>query len=104
MRTGNRAIRIQRAREPLLLTFCSTEEAEIPNTDSNGDALDLAKGKTSEKTDRWPHMMMDRELYEGIVSQPIIEPSVSRVFVGVALRQSNASRVPERRRDFSCYS
>lgn len=93
-------------KEPLLLTFCSaaaTDEAEILNTDgnSNGDASDLAKDKTSMKTDRWPHMMMDRELYEGIVSQPIIEPSVSRMFVGgrgpPSVKRITCSR--ERRRD-----
>lgn len=76
-------------KEPLLLTFCSataaaaaaatTEEAETPNTDgdSDGDGSKFLIGKTNPKPDLGPNMKLDLELYEGIVSQPIIEPTVS---------------------------
>lgn len=73
-------------KEPLLLTLCTataattatTEEAEA-ETATNGmgeeNSSKLVRGKT--KLDMPPNMMLDSELYEGIVSQPIIEPTVS---------------------------
>lgn len=73
-------------KEPLLLTLCTvtaatvaaTEEAET-ETATNGvgeeNSSKLVVGKP--KLEVPPNMMLDSELYEGIVSQPIIEPTVS---------------------------
>lgn len=86
LKVGKRAIRIRRAKEPLLLTFCSaavaaaaTEESESPNSDGDfhGDCSNFPTAKTTLVPDLVPDMKMDLELYEGIVSQPIIEPTVS---------------------------
>ncbi|XP_023251427.1 uncharacterized protein LOC111646214 [Seriola lalandi dorsalis] len=84
LKTGNRAIRIRRVKEPLLLTLCtatvaSSEEAESEgenaNGDSDGDSSRSLRGKANVKLDLAPNMKLDTELYEGIVSQPIIEPT-----------------------------
>lgn len=82
---GKRAVRIRRVKEPLLLTFCSatdaaaaeSKEAESQNTDGNSDGSQLLIGKTKAKLELGPNMRLDSELYEGIVSQTIIEPTVS---------------------------
>lgn len=82
---GKRAIRICRVKEPLLLTLCTAtaaaaaEEAGV-ETATNGvggenSSSKLFRGKS--KVEIPPNMMLDSELYEGIVSQPIIEPTVS---------------------------
>ena len=80
LRVGKRAIRIQRVKEPLLLTLCTAtgsavDGAEIENGDDNSSYA-LWKKPTA-KLELGPNMVMDTELYEGIVSQPIIEPKVS---------------------------
>ncbi|XP_063731679.1 serine/arginine repetitive matrix protein 2 isoform X5 [Eleginops maclovinus] len=69
--------RIRRVNEPLLLTLSAaaaaiSQEAQICGAD--GDSAPLA-GKTSIRTEVGPNMVLDQELYEGIVSQPIIEPT-----------------------------
>lgn len=77
-------------KEPLLLTFCSAtaaaaaaveeekEEEEKPTTDGDGASPQALKGKANTKSEMGPTMKLDSELYEGIVSQPIIEPTVSK--------------------------
>ncbi|XP_029376539.1 uncharacterized protein LOC115055158 isoform X2 [Echeneis naucrates] len=84
LKTGKRAIRIRRVKEPLLLTLCtatvaSSEEAdsesENTNADSDCDSAKSLKGKANAKLELGPNMKLDTELYEGIVSQPIIEPT-----------------------------
>ena len=82
---GKRAIRIRRVKEPLLLTLCTTtvanaEEDEAENTEGggDGDSSRPPRGKAHTKQELGPNMKLDTELYEGIVSQPIIEPTVSR--------------------------
>ncbi|KAE8280919.1 hypothetical protein D5F01_LYC21488 [Larimichthys crocea] len=81
LRAGKRAIRIRRVKEPLLLTLCSAtaaiEEAETQNTDHDGkeDSSKWLKGKANVKPQLAPNMHLDTELYEGVVSQPIIEPT-----------------------------
>ncbi|XP_054874839.1 uncharacterized protein si:dkeyp-121d4.3 isoform X2 [Amphiprion ocellaris] len=78
LRSGKRAIRIQRVKEPLLLTLCSASSDVIApiaeETDGDGDE-ELMKMKRKAKVELGPNMRLDPELYEGIVSQPIIEPS-----------------------------
>ncbi|XP_061693309.1 uncharacterized protein si:dkeyp-121d4.3 [Syngnathoides biaculeatus] len=64
LRAGNRAIRIRRVKEPLLLTLCSPT--------SKVTTLPPAKAKPAPA-----NMWLDPELYEGVVSQPIIEPTAS---------------------------
>lgn len=82
---GKRAVRIRRVKEPLLLTFCSAtdaaaaeaKEAESHNMEYSCDGSQLLTGKTKAKLEVGPNMRLDLELYEGIVSQTIIEPTVS---------------------------
>lgn len=93
LRAGKRAIRIQRVKEPLLLTLCTAtsavasanEEAEGDGSDSEEDSCTPVKGRNRAKPELGPNMKLDMELYEGIVSQPIIEPSVSCTVVCVTL-------------------
>lgn len=74
-------------KEPLLLTLCTataaaaaaTEQPET-GTSTNGiggenSSSKLLRGKPKQELP--PNMILDPELYEGIVSQPIIEPTVS---------------------------
>ncbi|XP_018530342.1 uncharacterized protein LOC108882367 isoform X2 [Lates calcarifer] len=81
LKTGKRAIRIRRVKEPLLLTLCTAtaavaEELKAENGDSDTDADSTPlRGKANTKPDLGPTMKLDTELYEGIVSQPIIEPT-----------------------------
>lgn len=72
-RPGNRAIRIKRVKEPLLLTICSAAAASASNEDDN-----VGKLQNSMKPEGGPNMKLDPELYEGVVTQTIIEPSVIR--------------------------
>lgn len=78
-------------KEPLLLTFCSAtaaaaaaveekkeEKEETPTTGGDSDPPQALKGKANTKSEIGPTMKLDPELYEGIVSQPIIEPTVSK--------------------------
>lgn len=88
LRAGKRAIRIRRVKEPLLLTLCTAttaagEELESTTSNSNSDDRQL-KGRANAKLELGSKMVLDPELYEGVVSQPIIEPTVSaRVLVDV---------------------
>ncbi|XP_078787610.1 uncharacterized protein si:dkeyp-121d4.3 isoform X2 [Oryzias latipes] len=66
LKVGKRAIRIKRSKEPLLLTLCAPEDVDK-------SAYKIQK-KASRQIDIGPNMVLDSELYEGIVSQPIIEP------------------------------
>lgn len=72
-------------KEPLLLTLCTAtaavaEELKAENGDSDTDADSTPlRGKANTKPDLGPTMKLDTELYEGIVSQPIIEPTVRRL-------------------------
>lgn len=65
-------------KEPLLLTFCSTNSAVAKdggpaNLDQSGLRV---LGKSILPTDLGPNLRLDTELYEGIVTQTIIEPKV----------------------------
>ncbi|KAM9808410.1 uncharacterized protein si:dkeyp-121d4.3 isoform X1 [Syngnathus typhle] len=63
LRAGQRAIRIQRVKEPLLLTLCSS----------------TSKTALSAKVKLLPaNMWLDPELYEGVVSQPIIKATAGK--------------------------
>lgn len=72
-------------KEPLLLTFCSAAAASASNEDdarddAQDDAQDvhgsLQRLQSSTKAEVGPNMKLDPELYEGVVTQTIIEPSV----------------------------
>lgn len=65
-------------KEPLLLTFCPTNSTlDKDFRPSNLEQSDLrVLGKTVLPTDLGPNMRLDTELYEGIVTQTIIEPKV----------------------------
>lgn len=74
------AIRIKRVKEPLLLMLEPTPtkvETEKSNKDSN--LLNNTGKNAKSKMEVPSNMVLDEELYEGIVSQPIIEPTVSEV-------------------------
>ncbi|XP_019222016.1 uncharacterized protein si:dkeyp-121d4.3 isoform X3 [Oreochromis niloticus] len=79
LRAGKRAVRIQRVREPLLLTLCtatanaSGDEEDRKENDGTKDCF-TKPIRTRTKQEIGPNMMLDTELYEGIVSQTIIEP------------------------------
>ncbi|XP_034408143.1 microtubule-associated protein 1B isoform X2 [Cyclopterus lumpus] len=77
LRGGKRAIRIRRVKEPLLLTFSAAtdaaEEAAAPNAASDEDFW--LNGNAGVRPELGVNMKLDSELYEGIVSQPIIEPT-----------------------------
>ncbi|XP_028983518.2 serine/arginine repetitive matrix protein 2 isoform X2 [Betta splendens] len=83
LKSGKRAVRICRVKEPLLLTLCTATAAaasEQPDANASSNGKDNsssmpAKGKTEQEVP--PNMMLDPELYEGIVSQPIIEPTAT---------------------------
>lgn len=83
LRAGKQAVRIKRAKEPLLLTLCSSSSDELENkiTNSEENSFYMPKKKHQASTEVGPNMVLDTELYEGIVSQPIIEPKVSPLFV-----------------------
>lgn len=78
LRSGNRAVRMQRVKEPLLLTLC-TANKELDATTSISDEDSARKPKEKANVDLGPNVKLDMELYEGIVSQPIIEPMVRRL-------------------------
>ncbi|XP_054455849.1 uncharacterized protein si:dkeyp-121d4.3 isoform X2 [Anoplopoma fimbria] len=77
LRGGKRAIRIRRVKEPLLLTLsAATAAAEEAATHSAASDEDLwLNGKAGVRPELGVNMKLDTELYEGIVSQPIIEPT-----------------------------
>lgn len=79
LRVGKRAIRIKRVKEPLLLTLCgapSSEEMDSMSTSEQKALVGSSLTKSGSKEELEPHMVLDQELYEGIVSQTIIEPKV----------------------------
>lgn len=69
-------------REPLLLTLCtatanaSGDEEDRKENDGTKDCF-TKPIRTRTKQEIGPNMMLDTELYEGIVSQTIIEPKVT---------------------------
>ncbi|XP_053292014.1 uncharacterized protein si:dkeyp-121d4.3 isoform X1 [Pleuronectes platessa] len=74
--TGKHAVRIRRVKEPLLLMLSTAKEnseVENGNNESNREFLKTSRGRAN--LELGPHMWLDTELYEGIVSQPIIEPT-----------------------------
>lgn len=83
LRAGKQAVRIKRVKEPLLLTLCSSSsdelENKVPNSEENSFHMPKKK-KHKGSTEVGPNMVLDTELYEGVVSQPIIEPKVSPLF------------------------
>lgn len=68
-------------KEPLLLTLCTataaaaSEQLDVSSDTEENSLSVLAGVKTKQELP--PNMMLDQELYEGIVSQPIVEPTVS---------------------------
>ncbi|MEQ2252072.1 hypothetical protein ILYODFUR_017936, partial [Ilyodon furcidens] len=79
LRAGKRALRIKRVKEPLLLTLCGASSSASEETESvstNGENVSICpdRMRSSSKVNMEPHMVLDPELYEGIVSQTIIEP------------------------------
>lgn len=79
LRSGKRAIRIKRAKEPLLLTICSASAASGSGEEEEEEGGDAAvqRLQTVRKAEAGPSMKLDPELYEGVVTQTIIEPTVS---------------------------
>ncbi|XP_053189481.1 uncharacterized protein LOC128373210 [Scomber japonicus] len=83
LRSGKKAIRIRRVKEPLLLTLCSAtaaaaaEEEEFAAANSNHDDRQL-RARANAKLELGSKMVLDPELYEGVVSQPIIEPTTNK--------------------------
>ncbi|KAM6922319.1 uncharacterized protein PEZ65_010742 isoform 1-T1 [Lycodopsis pacificus] len=73
LRGGKRAIRIRRVKEPLLLTLSAATEATAHNAAADEDFW--LNGKAGIKPELCINMKLDTELYEGIVSQTIIEPT-----------------------------
>ncbi|XP_062256816.1 uncharacterized protein si:dkeyp-121d4.3 isoform X3 [Platichthys flesus] len=74
--TGKQAVRIRRVKEPLLLMLSTAkEDSEVDNSnnESNRESMKTPRGRAN--LELGPHMWLDTELYEGIVSQPIIEPT-----------------------------
>ena len=73
-------------KEPLLLTLCSAtaaaaaEEEEFAAANSNHDDRQL-RARANAKLELGSKMVLDPELYEGVVSQPIIEPTVRLCFI-----------------------
>lgn len=65
-------------KEPLLLTVCSAAAASASKKDDSQDLdVGVQKIQNSIKAEVGPNMKLDPELYEGVVTQTIIEPSVS---------------------------
>lgn len=78
LRSGNRAIRIKRVKEPLLLTICSAAASSASKEDDSQDGDDgVQRLQTTIKSEVGPDLKLDPELYEGVVTQTIIESSVS---------------------------
>ena len=69
VRGAQRAIRIRRLKEPLLLTLCTSP----PPLPSPLGARPPARPSAAELG---PNVQLDNELYEGVVSQTIIPNSV----------------------------
>ncbi|KAM4599815.1 uncharacterized protein V3H82_008446 [Fundulus diaphanus] len=75
LRAGKRAIRIKRQNEPLLLTLCGAPDGtEKVSSDEEKVSVQPQETTSGSKVPMEPHMILDPELYEGIVSQTIIEP------------------------------
>lgn len=72
-------------KEPLLLTICSAA-ATSASKDDDGLDVDVQKLQTSIKSEVGPNMQLDPELYEGVVTQTIIEPTVSTLFTVVTVK------------------
>lgn len=79
LKAGKVAVRIKRVNEPLLLTLCSSSSDEPASkiTNSQEKSFHSLNKMYKSITEVGPHMVLDPELYEGVVSQPIIEPKVS---------------------------
>ncbi|TNM99373.1 hypothetical protein fugu_012406 [Takifugu bimaculatus] len=76
LRSGNRAIRIKRVKEPLLLTICSASASSASKGDnSQNDNDSVQQLQNSMTSEVGPNMKLDPELYEGVVTQTITEPS-----------------------------
>lgn len=83
LKAGKQAVRIRRVKEPLLLTLCTSmaakaEEAEIDSSDGDTEEEEAVGKPNVTAPDLGARMRLDTELYEGIVSQTIIEPTVRR--------------------------
>lgn len=69
-------------KEPLLLTICSAAAASASKKDDGQDGdVSVQKLQNSMKSEVGPNMKLDPELYEGVVTQTIIEPSVSTSYL-----------------------
>lgn len=77
LRAGKRAVRIQRAKEPLLLTLCAAAASDEEEDKTDGEDGFTKPLRTKSKQDIGPNAVLDTELYEGIVSQTVIDPKVT---------------------------
>ncbi|XP_037554159.1 uncharacterized protein si:dkeyp-121d4.3 [Nematolebias whitei] len=79
LKAGKVAVRIKRVKEPLLLTLCGSSNDEPVSKIFNNEeeSLYTPNNKVKPTNELEPYMVLDTELYEGIVSQPIIEPKGS---------------------------
>ncbi|XP_029282079.1 uncharacterized protein LOC115004560 isoform X3 [Cottoperca gobio] len=86
LRGGKQAIRIRRVKEPLLLTLSAATAAAVEEASAQMDGGDedssSLTGRASIRPEVGGNMLLDPELYEGIVSQPIIEPTGIITFLG----------------------
>lgn len=76
LRAGNRAVRIKRVKEPLLLTVCSAAATSAGGREEARD-VGVQRFQNSLKSEAGANLKLDPELYEGVVTQTIIEPSVN---------------------------
>ncbi|KAK0138404.1 Cold shock domain-containing protein E1 [Merluccius polli] len=77
VRGTQRAIRIRRVKEPLLLTLCTSPPPQPPSPLNSLSAA--ARRSSASLAELGPNLQLDEELYEGIVSQTIIQPSANMV-------------------------
>ncbi|XP_057703604.1 uncharacterized protein si:dkeyp-121d4.3 isoform X2 [Corythoichthys intestinalis] len=82
LRAGDRAIRLRRVKESLLLTLCGP----------TSKIMEPRKSKSA-SADTW----LDTELYEGVVSQPVTKPSADKqgypgqIFANIGPLQTNVT-------------
>ncbi|XP_037638022.1 uncharacterized protein si:dkeyp-121d4.3 isoform X2 [Sebastes umbrosus] len=77
LKGGKQAIRMRRVKEPLLLTLSAATAAAAATAgdEEADDEESFLSPKSGVRQELGVNMMLDPELYEGIVSQTIIEPT-----------------------------
>ncbi|KAM8852641.1 uncharacterized protein znf318 [Synchiropus picturatus] len=77
VQTTPRAVRIQRVKEPLLLTLCTatTTLGKVPGEGTSKETKEKAGVETGS------NLKLDPELYEGVVVQPVVKPTQEQLGV-----------------------